>query len=103
MRDLMLLENAVNILNRSRNEVVGLRDHLHWPLFMVVDPDQTSIEAFLQDSTACTNVLGVLNAIVGFTDLDTGYGYRIGYDKEQDTYHIHKYESEFKIDPKLPG
>lgn len=82
-----MLRNAVSILNEACSKVVGAPNYMHWPLLFAGDPETTAIECFLIDQTSTTNLLGVVNGFVAFTD-SAGVRHRVTYSTENSEYTV---------------
>ena len=87
--NLQRLENAVIVLNEAASKAVGATSYMHWPMIFVGDPEATSIECFLSNNTTTTNILGILNGILSFTDSE-GFYHRVTYSVEESVYSIQK-------------
>lgn len=86
IREFTPLEKAVEVLNEAMHTVPGVASHLHWPLPMLGDAENSNIECFMSQDAVTTNILGVLNAIVSFTK--DGILHRIEYSKEENRYFV---------------
>lgn len=80
------LDRAVEILNEAMHTVPGVSSHLHWPLPMTGDAENSSIECFMSQDAVTTNLLGILNAIVSFTK--DGILHRIEFSKDENRYFV---------------
>lgn len=84
---MLLMQRAVNVLNEARSKVVGAPNYMHWPLIFAADPEATDIECFLSDQVSTTNLLGVINGFLAYTD-SAGVRHRISYSVEESEYRI---------------
>lgn len=99
--NLQRLENAVIVLNEAASKVVGATSYMHWPMIFVGDPEATSIECFLSNETTTTNILGILNGILSFTDSE-GFYHRVTYSVEKSLYSIQKQHVGHTESPEAP-
>lgn len=75
----------VDTLNGMVNSVVGGTSLFHWPLPFNGDPNESPIECFMQGQNLTTNLLGVINAAVSYTDSQGNYN-RIAYSEKDKVY-----------------
>lgn len=83
----VMLQRMVETLNEAQQKVVGHANYLHWPLLFAADPETTDIECFMQGDSPTTNLLGVLNGALAFTDSE-GIRHRISYSSDDARYTV---------------